>query len=489
MAIVRPSAPVVGIVVALACALLACLSLAGTVRAAEPGVVPDLTWWAVTEEQMNRTADLLRDSRPKWVRLDIRWHGIEPHGPGRYSASELAQVDRAVDLALAAGARIDMMVYGAPSWASGLTSGSYYKNAPPRDPADYARVMRFLADRYRGRVSAYEIWNEQNTPRFWPVAGGPNPADYVRLLRAAYPAIKEADPASTVVFGGLSSYHYDFVARSYDAGAKGYFDVMGLHPYADCGVSPDVVYRYPDGRIKGWSFTGYREIRKDMLARGDDKPIWLTEFGWSTSVAENCSNGGWSTGVSHELQAKYLTRAFQIVEQDPYVPVAIWYSFRNYEVAGDPDTIETRFGLLETDFSPKPAYAAFKAYASAGATPLPPPQPGPRPKKPRARTRTTLFVSSAVARTSVLRRRVARRVVLHGRVRGSERGRVRIHVRRGQAGHRGRRVRRITHLGRHGTYRLTVHPRGPGRFRARARFLGRAGAPPSSSRILRFRLR
>ena len=53
-----------------------------------------------------------------------------------------------------------------------------------------------------------------------------------------------------------------------------------------------------------------------MLAYGDAKPMWLTEFGWSTT------SDSW--GVSAQTQADYLLRAYRMLEQDSYVQVAIW---------------------------------------------------------------------------------------------------------------------------------------------------------------------
>ena len=47
-----------------------------------------------------------------------------------------------------------------------------------------------MADRYRGKVQAIEVWNEQN---LWYEAGGRgriNPGRYVQLLQAAYTGIK-----------------------------------------------------------------------------------------------------------------------------------------------------------------------------------------------------------------------------------------------------------------------------------------------------------
>ena len=44
--------------------------------------------------------------------------------------------------------------------------------------------------------------------------------------------------------------------------------------------------------------------------------------------------------------------------------VALWYSLRNNFWDNDADTGESQFGLLRTDFSAKPAYAAFRSYTA-----------------------------------------------------------------------------------------------------------------------------
>ena len=330
-------------------------------HAAEPGLSPDLTWGTSSADQ-DRTAVALRDIGSRWVRLNVEWRSTET-SQGHYDSALLAYYDDAVDVARAAGQKVLMLVSQSPSWASGSTN----KEAPPKDPATYASFVHFLASRWAGKVDAWEVWNEPNISRFWPT--GPSPAAYTALLKAAYPAIKSGDPSAKVVFGGPSTNDYNFIEGAYAAGAKGYFDVMATHPYT-CG-SPESV-SYSNGRISKSSYLGYREIRETMLGQGDDKPIWLTEFGWSTTT-ESC-------GVSDATQAGYLTKAFQLAAEDPYVQVALYYNLRNNYWNHDADTVEARYGLMRTDFSRKPSYDAFKACASGGCgapAPAPAPNPGP----------------------------------------------------------------------------------------------------------------
>jgi hypothetical protein len=209
-------------------------------------------------------------------------------------------------------------------------------------------------------VSAYEIWNEEDEPRWW--TGAPDPGGYAQLLRAAYPAIKAADPNAKVILGGLTGNDYAFVEGVYAAGGKGFFDAVGVHTDTACNVlSPYDFLRGPDNRMIPDSFLAYREVRAVMLVNGDDKPIWMTETSWRTTSAV-CSEGAWAgqkpEGVTPELQAKYLSQAYHCLEEDPYVQVALWFPLQ--------DERGILSGLARTNGSRKPSFAAMRSYVQHG---------------------------------------------------------------------------------------------------------------------------
>jgi hypothetical protein len=86
-----------------------------------------------------------------------------------------------------------------PSWAR----ADHRHDGPPDNLNDYANFVGALAQRYKGRVKAYEIWNEQNFSREWG-GGQINPGAYVEMLKVAYARIKAADPNALVVSGALT---------------------------------------------------------------------------------------------------------------------------------------------------------------------------------------------------------------------------------------------------------------------------------------------
>jgi hypothetical protein len=289
-----------------------------------------------------------------WVRLFAVWSYLEP-APGVHASNWFAEYDRLL-ASLPKGTKAIVDLVGAPSWES----GSQAANAPPRDPADYASLLHFIAQRWAGKVAAYEIWNEEDAPLWW--AGGPDPTAYTHLLQTSYTAVKSAEPHAAVVLGGLTGNDYDFLQGIYRAGGKGYFDAVGVHTDTACNTSsPYLVLRDADGRLDPDSFLGYREVHATELANGDDKPIWMTETSWRTTSA-TCSEGVFAGqgpgGVSDAQQATYLSEAYHCLAQNPYVQVALWFPIA--------DEGAVTSGLQRADLSHKPSYAAMRSFVLHG---------------------------------------------------------------------------------------------------------------------------
>jgi hypothetical protein len=326
---------------ALACAA-ALLVPAAAAHAAAPGI-------NVTDVALDGTPhggwQVLSDSGAKTVRTFVAWDRLRDYG-----ADEVLRYSHFVDGANSRG--MDALLV--------VTGGAGSMAAPDA----YASAVGRLATGLRGKRVAYEVWNEEDETTFW--ANGPQPAAYAALLRAAYPAVKAADPAATVVVGGLVGNDFDFMEQLYANGAKGSFDAVGVHTDTAClTTDPREYYREPSGRIGRYSFTGYREVHATMVAHGDDKPIWMTELGWST-WPELCTVGARAGtkpgGVSPAQQADFLSKAYGCLANDPYVTQAAWFNLYDLNPHGD-------LGLLDSGLSPKPAFAAFKQAGSASAIP------------------------------------------------------------------------------------------------------------------------
>jgi aryl-phospho-beta-D-glucosidase BglC (GH1 family) len=310
------------------------------------------TWPEYSDTQREVVFDRLESAGVEWVRIDVGWSSLQEHARGQFSHWYVELVDTCVDMAAARGIKVLAMLFRTPGWANGGRA----VNIPPTDVADYAWIATWVANRYRSKVQAWEIWNEPDPHQdFW--AG--TVAQYVQLLNAAYPAIKAGDPNALVVFGGPSSNDDGFIAQAYAAGAKGSFDVMATHPYQGMADYPP---EYADDGHRWW-FSHLPAVRAVMVANGDaDKPIWFTEFGWSSH--DNWPRiENWNRGVTEGQQADYLVRAIDYTRTKyPYVTNMLWYSDRNRATG----TVQyDNYGLLADSLSPKPVYKALASYITS----------------------------------------------------------------------------------------------------------------------------
>jgi hypothetical protein len=223
---------------------------------------------------------------------------------------------------------------------------------------DYAAFASTVAQRYRGQIRGYIVWNEPNLAREWDGCP-PDPVAYTELLRRAHGAIKAADPEATVVSAGLASTnHRDaeamddraFLEAMYQAGAGDYFDVLGAHPYGFAYPPDD-----PRGAHDGLNLARLLDLREIMEAHGDsDKPIWVTELGWTTAGVDE---GSWLT-VTPQQQADYLTGAWRRARREwPWLQMlTVW----NLSQGLPPTDEKAGYSLLDAS-GEKPAYHALRA--------------------------------------------------------------------------------------------------------------------------------
>jgi hypothetical protein len=334
-------------------ALLGSLALFGagasSALARPPGLAPCVGvqfhggWSDYTNGRRLEVLDKLAAAGAGWVRIDMGWATLEPRRGDR-AQWYVDRMDFLVDAARERGLRVLATLWWTPRWAN----GDKPRGVPPKKDADFARIASWAADHFRGRVNAWEIWNEPNHPDFFSAS----PQAFADLLRAAYPAIKAADPAALVVSGGPAYNDIKWLRGVYRGGGGDYFDVLATHPYmAPADLPPGT----PDNGTK-WTLQHVAEVRDLMVRKNDaDKPIWFTEFGWSSHKDEPNAES-WRKGVTEKKQAKYLVRTLDLIEKRySYVTNLFWYKERN-GTSGDIHL--DNYGLLRRDLSPKPVYEA-----------------------------------------------------------------------------------------------------------------------------------
>lgn len=312
-------------------------------RAAARPLSPGVSFNCLHASPRDRAAvfDDLRAARVAWVRINVNWDGLE-RSRGRYSGRYLASLDRCIAQARSRQIRVLVVFLGTPAWArSGGTVVT-----PPKHPADYATALRFLATRYRSDVSAWEIWNEENSRAFWRNGSA---HDYVRLLRDSYRAVKRAAPGALVVFGGMLRNDAAWLTACYRAGAKGYFDVLATHPYPSGGKGLGVVS----------ALGSVEKVRQVMVAHRDTKPIWFTEVGWSAPFA-----------VDPREQAVALTKALDFTDRRlRFVTDVFWFEAKNEIPSIKPRSWQGGLSLISPSLARRPAFTALADWIRAHPRP------------------------------------------------------------------------------------------------------------------------
>lgn len=277
------------------------------------------------------------------VRAEVSWAALEPGFSGDRQTEYLARLDRLVDGARRRGIKPLLLLLRTPCWASaapGAPDGcpGDYAEYPPRRPADYAAIARWLAERYRGRLAGLEIWNEPDHVNEEYFKGPSKAARYAALLKAANRAVAEVDPKLPIVAGSLVGADGAFLRALYAEGIEGHYDGLAVHYY-------------------DLTLASLRAIREAQRSNGDTTPLWLTEFGWTSCFPRRQTEGEHAC-VTDRQQARNLGDIYRALRGKRWVRAAIVYKLR--------DTAKEHFGLLTTAGKRKPAFATLRTALRRG---------------------------------------------------------------------------------------------------------------------------
>ena len=319
----------------------------------------------VEPAKRQRSLELLRAAGVSWIRQQMPWEQIEPVARGQMTdpnsgTSTWAKYDDIVDRATALGMDVILRLDTSPRWA--LPPDAPDGLGPPINESDYWDFVAAVAARYRGRVAAYQIWNEPNLNSEWG-RRPPDPGGYARLLRGASERIRAVDPAARVLMAALAPTLTEnadalnelvYLDRLYAAGVRGAFDVLAVQAYGLRG-GPD------DPRVDRTDVTFSRPtlVRDVMVAHGDGAvPVWATEVGWNVNPPDFAEQR--FGRVTPSLQARYTVRAVERVGAAwPWMEVVcIWYWKRPDETNREQDWFW--FRLADPDFTLQPVYYALR---------------------------------------------------------------------------------------------------------------------------------
>ncbi|MGO4957012.1 cellulase family glycosylhydrolase [Luteococcus sp. Sow4_B9] len=298
---------------------------------------------AATDRDLRATLELVRDMGCGWVRFDFYWDGLEPERDRfDWSAS-----DRLVNMCRNLGLRVLGLLHTTPVWLRPPGSSHVFAPTTDEELARWTNFCRRTAEHFRGRVDAWEVWNEPNLIAFW--APRPDPTQYARLVIASWPAIREADPDALVVTGGPGGPTQpgeldplSFLRGVLDAGAAGHFHAIALHPYTNLTGQPD------------GALGQAREVAQLAKERGlGEIPLWGTETGAPTK-------GNDGPVMSEAEQAELVRMTFTYWQEEvPGAGPLFWYTLRDSGAASRYET----YGLVREDGDPKPGLDIFRISA------------------------------------------------------------------------------------------------------------------------------
>lgn len=336
----------------------------------EPGVHVFLWGNAPTTE---RDLKLAREAGFTWVKQRFEWRYIEGNAKGKYEWNE---PDRIVEAINKAGLKVVARIDNQPKWSR--SDKVFPAAGPPDNMEDFGDFVQALVERYKGRIHAYEIWNEPNLAREWGNKQ-PNATEYVNMLKVAYKAAKKADPNALIISAGLSpttasgaiaTPDAEFLKQMYAAGAKDYFDLLGAHAAgykAPPEASPEEIAQNPKynhgepgvGRIYG--FRHVEDLREIMVQNGDaEKQVAVLEFGW-TSDDRPDSPYTWHA-VSEQEKADYLTRAFKFAGESWYPWIGVMSAIYIPDPNWTKNDEQYYWSITNPDGSSRPAYDALRSF-------------------------------------------------------------------------------------------------------------------------------
>lgn len=333
-------------------------------------------------EDINQLFGYLRTLGLGWVKNQISWKLYQPESD-RFDDFRWRELDGLVAAAEREGMKLMLSVAKAPEWSRNTSE----LDGPPADFSNFQAFMTYIASRYRGRVHAYELWNEPNLQREWN--GMPLDANtFVNLIQAGANGVRQVDsevilisgaPATTGINDGVTAIDDRvFLQSMLTSGVTDYVDGIGAHPYGWANP-PDSTFTNPDTSIPSHNnhpsfffldtLQDYRQILEQ--AGHSDIPIWATEFGWGSydglgiPPPEGIS---YMANVTEQQQAQYTLRAFELANQNDWQgPMILWNL--NFGPTLGPDYPVSAYSVIRPDGSPRPVMLALTTIQWLGEDP------------------------------------------------------------------------------------------------------------------------
>ncbi|GAA2683764.1 hypothetical protein [Actinoplanes palleronii] len=231
-----------------------------------------------------------------------------------------------------------------------------------REPgADLTGWLAFLRDQLRThgpRLASLQITEEPN--HAGPGGDGGAPAVRDALIRGVIEAKREATRLGLDVrIGCNSTLDFDPAQEFWtDLGRRGGDEFRSALDYVGLDFFPDVFRPVPAGRLAAivtGSLIGFRESSLAAAGLPATLPLHITEHGWGTGP-----------GRSAERQVEVLELVVGIVAglaERLAIEVYEYHALRDADSGGVEPVF--RLGLLRDDYTPKPAFEAYRRLIAA----------------------------------------------------------------------------------------------------------------------------
>jgi hypothetical protein len=289
-------------------------------------------WFARNKPKMQADfSSLAALAGVNWVRDRMTWGELEPERDN--FNSKRTTYDMAADIQKEYGLKVLQVFHGTPGWAQDKNlDGERAPGRFPRDLRDAYRFCRQMAVRYKGRIDAWEPWNEANIDMF----GGHTVDEMCSYQKAAYLGFKAGDPDVTVGWNVYTTLptkeHTDGLLANE---VYPYFDTYNIHTYE-------------------WAHD-YADLWGEARRAAGAKQLWITEADRGLKYIPD--EPGHELSREDELhKARYIPQSYAS---------SLWAgSSRHFHfILGNysEEFNGVQFGLLRKDMTPRPGYVALAA--------------------------------------------------------------------------------------------------------------------------------
>ena len=294
------------------------------------GVDAALSWYGGDEAGIEQALQRLKQAGVGSVRDRFNWSQVQPSAFGPIQWGRYRDIARRVS---ESGFEQTTTFHDSPKWARPSDSVVAGDRRPPSDLAAVERLGGAFARDMGSYFGTVEFWNEQNSDFFLGT-----PWQYANGMKAFSSGVRANSSTLRVAVGAAAGRPGEFFDGLFRNNISGYSDLSNQHYYGN-----------PDSFLE---FVGKYVGRGDAPSGLVASPSVLTETGYSL---KRDTKG--AIGDSARAQADHVVKAFATGFGAGYERV--FYFFLRELIEDD----YHNWGLLNSDFSPRPGYVALAVLA------------------------------------------------------------------------------------------------------------------------------